>query len=246
MRSTADALPRHPAFVTTNWSLVLSARDKASPQSTDALEKLCRAYWYPLYAYARRLGHRAEDAEDLTQEFFARLLAKNSLDAADRDKGRFRTFLLTAMKRFVAREWERARAQKRGGGSSSIPLDTALAESLYRTDAGADLSPEKLYERRYALALLDAAFKRLAKEFADAGKVGHFEVLKPYLTADRGGIPYRELANRLKLDEGAARVAVHRFRKRYREVFREEIVQTVSGPDEIDDEMRHLLAALSE
>jgi RNA polymerase sigma factor (sigma-70 family) len=243
--STAAGLPHRPVFVTTHWSLVLAASNLTSPQSIEALENLCRAYWYPLYAYVRRLGHSPHDAEDLTQEFFARLLARNYLEAADRKKGRFRTFLLTALKRFLAKEWERARAQKRGGGNRSVPLDSELAERLYRTEPGVDLPPDRLYERRCALVLLDAAFQRLAQEFADAEKSGQFEVLKPYLTAVRGEIPYEELANRLNLDEGAARVMVHRFRKRYRELFREEIARTVVRPDEIEDEMRHLFAALS-
>ncbi len=231
--------------MTTHWSLVLTARDGHSSRSSEALEKLCRTYWYPLYAYVRRLGHSPADAEDLTQEFFARLLAKNYLEAADREKGRFRTFLLVALKRFMAKEWERARAQKRGGGHSSIPLDTALAERLYTAESGSDLSPDRLYERRCALVLLDGAFNRLAQEFAEADKANQFEILKPYLAAARGEIPYAELAAHLNLDEGAARVAVHRFRKRYREIFREEVAQTIAGPEEIEDEMRHLLDALS-
>jgi len=157
----------------------------------------------------------------------------------------FRTFLLVALKRFLAREWERACAQKRGGGRQAIPLDTALAERLYAADPGTDASPDRLYERRCALLLLDAAFKRLEQEFMGTDKAGEFEALKPYLTAARGEIPYGELARRLNRDEGAARVAVHRFRKRYRELFREEVAQTVAGPEEIEDEMRHLLAALA-
>ena len=243
--SAAGELPRRPVFVTTHWSIVLSARDQASPQSAEALERLCRAYWYPLYAYVRRSGQSPPAAEDLTQEVSARLLVKGYLDAADREKGRFRTFLLVALKRFLAREWERACAQKRGGGRQAIPLDTALAERLYAADPGTDASPDRLYERRCALLLLDAAFKRLEQEFMGTDKAGEFEALKPYLTAARGEIPYGELARRLNRDEGAARVAVHRFRKRYRELFREEVAQTVAGPEEIEDEMRHLLAALA-
>ena len=235
---------RGPAFVTTHWSVVLSAQEKDTERSAEALETLCRAYWFPLYAYVRRFGHNPPDAQDLTQEFFARLLARHYLDSVDREKGRFRTFLLTALKRFLAQEWERAHARKRGGGQQVVPFDTQLAEQLYSVEQGSEASPDTLFERRCALTLLDVTFKRLAEEFAAAGKVSDFETLKPYLTAERGGIPYAELAARLNRDESAARVAVHRFRKRYRELFREQVARTVARPEDVDAEMRHLLAVL--
>ncbi len=224
---------------------MLSAQEKDTKRSAEALEALCRAYWFPLYAYVRRFGHNPPDAQDLTQEFFARLLAKHYLQSVDREKGRFRTFLLTALKRFIAHEWERARARKRGGGQQVVPFDTQLAEQLYSVEQGSMSSPDKLFERRCALMLLDVTFKRLEEEFAAAGKMGEFETLKPYLTAERGTIPYAELAARLHRDENAARVAVHRFRKRYRELFREQVAHTVARPEDVDDEMRHLLASLA-
>jgi RNA polymerase sigma-70 factor (ECF subfamily) len=233
------------AFVTTRWTQVLAARDKLAPDGAAALEVLCRAYWYPLYACVRRFGHSPPDAQDLTQEFFARLLARDYLESVDREKGRFRTFLLTALKRFMATEWHRARAQKRGGDRQFQPLDTALAERLYATEPGADLSPDRLYQRRWALTLLDTALARLQSEFVEAGKATEFDALKPLLTADRGEIRYGELAAALRRDEGAARVAVHRFRKRYRELFRDEVAQTVARPADVEDEMRHLMAALA-
>lgn len=243
--STPSAPAPAGAFVTTRWTQVLAARDKQAPDGAAALEALCRAYWYPLYACVRRFGHSPPDAQDLTQEFFARLLARDCLDSVDREKGRFRTFLLTALKRFMATEWQRARAQKRGGDRQFQPLDTALAERLYATEPGAGLSPDRLYQRRWALTLLDNALVRLQQEFTQAGKAVDYDALKPWLTADRGEIRYGELAATLNRDEGAARVAVHRFRKRYRELFRNEVAQTVARPADVEDETRHLMAALA-
>ena len=234
-----------PAFVTTHWSVVLSARQKDSPQSAAALETLCRTYWYPLYAYVRRQGHSPPDAQDLTQEFFARLLQKDYLKAAAREKGRFRTFLIVALKRFLANEWDRARAQKRGGGQPLLSLDTDLAEQRYRIEPTEVASAEKIYERRWALTLLDHTMKRLRDESAAAGKAGEFGRLKACLTAERGEISYAELAAALGMTEGAARVAVHRLRKRFREVFREEIAHTVSSAEEIEEEVRYLMGVLA-
>jgi RNA polymerase sigma-70 factor (ECF subfamily) len=225
---------------------MLSARAKNSSQSNEALGKLCRLYWYPLHAYVRRQGHRPHDAQDLTQEFFARLLAKDYLLAADREKGRFRTFLLVALKRFLANEWDRLRAQKRGGGRTHVPLDTDLAERRYQVEPEAGVSADKVYERRWALTLLDQTMNRLRLEFADADKLGEFEQLKVFLTAERGAIAYADIAAHTGMNEGAVRVAVHRLRRRFREIFREEIAHTVSSPDEIEAEVQHLLAALSE
>jgi RNA polymerase sigma-70 factor (ECF subfamily) len=212
------------AFVTTHWSVVLSARDKSSPQSAAALEKLCRAYWYPLYAHVRWLGNSPHDAEDLTQEFFARLLEKNYLEAAERERGRFRTFLLMALKRFLANEWDRARARKRGGGLALAPLDRQVAEQRYQTEA-AEFPADQMYERRWALALLAQTMARLRAEFEQADKPAETE---------------------LGLSEGALRVTVHRLRKRFRELFREEIGHTVTSAEDVEEEFRHLLAALSE
>jgi RNA polymerase sigma-70 factor (ECF subfamily) len=238
--------PRQPVFVTTHWSLVLSARDKNSPQSADALEKLCRAYWYPLYAYVRRTGQSKENAEDLTQAFFARLLEKNFLNAAEPERGRFRSFLLIALKRFLANEWDRGRAQKRGGGRTPVSLDTELAERKFKIETSAgDISPDRLYERRWALTLLEQTMARLRAEFEHAGKIGEFEQLKSFLTADKREIPYATVAAELGMNESALRVAVHRLRKRYRELFREEIGHTLAEGEDIDTELRYLLAVLS-
>lgn len=239
--------PRHaPAFVTTRWSVVLSARDKKSPRCAEALEALCHAYWYPLYAYVRRQGHSPHDAQDLTQDFFARLLRKDYLVAADREKGRFRTFLIVALKRFLANEWDRLRAQKRGGGQVLLSLDTSAAETRYQTEPARNLPPDRIYERRWALTLLDQTMTRLRGEFVAAGKAREFDQLKIFLTAEKGAIAYAGVASELGVNEGAARVAVHRLRRRFREIFREEIAQTVSRPGEIEGEVRYLFAVLGE
>jgi len=233
-------------FVTTHWSVVLSARDKSSPGSAEALEALCRAYWSPLYAFVRRQGHDPHEAEDLTQEFFARLLQKDYLHSVAREKGRFRTFLLVSIKRFLANEWDRARALKRGGGKTVLDLDTTAAEAHYQVESKASLSPDALFERRWALSLLEQTMTRLRQDYADAGKLGEFEILKGFLTAEKGEAPYAEASVKTGLSEGAVRVAVHRLRRRYREVFRQQIAHTVDRPEEIEAEVRHLLEVLSQ
>jgi RNA polymerase sigma factor (sigma-70 family) len=231
-------------FVTTRWSVVLSAKDQATPQAEQALETLCQTYWYPLYAFVRRHGHSQADAQDLTQEFFARLLAKNYLQPVAREKGKFRTFLLVALKRFLADEWDRSRAQKRGGGKALLSLDTETAETRYRNESAEGLSPDKIYERRWALALIEQTLARLREEFVQVGKVADFECLKIFLTAEKGTIPYAEAGQKLGLSEGAARVAVHRLRQRFRKLFREEIAHTVGSAEEIEEELKHLMTAL--
>jgi RNA polymerase sigma-70 factor (ECF subfamily) len=235
-----------PLFVTTHWSVVLAAKDKSSPESAAALEVLCRAYWYPLYAFVRRQGYSPSDSQDMTQEFFARLLAKEYLQAADREKGRFRTFLRVALRRFLANEWDRARRLKRGGGRTPLPLDTAAAEQRYQAEGDDALPPDRLYERRWARALLEQVLGRLRAEYAAAARTADFEQLKEALIADRGAIAYRDLATALGLSEGAARVAVHRLRKRFREVFRATVAETVSSPEEVEAELRHLVGLLGE
>ena len=242
--SSAAEAPRS-AFVTTHWSVVVSARDQDEARSAEALEKLCRSYWYPLYVYVRRQGHGAHDAQDLTQEFFARLLEKDSLRAAAREKGRFRTFLLVALKRFLANEWDRARAQKRGGGRTLLSLDTESAERRYRIEAGPGESADRIYDRRWALAMLDNSMTRLRGEFVAAGRAEEFERLKVFLTAERGSLSYGDIAATLGTSEGAARVAVHRLRKRFRELFREEIAHTIAAPEELEEEIRYLMSALA-
>ena len=223
-------------FPLTRWSVVVSAAAGAEL----SLETLCRQYWYPVYAVARHAGHDVEMAKDLTQGFFAKLLEKGWLGPADNNKGRFRTFLATAFKRYMINEWHRDHAAKRGGFAQMVPLDHELAERLESGERGRALSPEALFDRRWALALLDRAMQRLPEEWP----VGQFERLKPCLTAERGEIDYGGLAQELGLSEGAARVAVHRLRKRYRAVIREEVSQTVAKESDVDDEMRELMNAL--
>ena len=237
-------VPPQPLFVTTRWSVVMAARDKASPDSKDALETLCKGYWYPLYAYVRRLGNSSQDAEDLTQEFFARLLQKDWLGSVERDRGRFRTFLVVAMKRFLANEWDRSRAAKRGGGQLLMPLDTECAEQRYLAEPSSSLPADHLYDRRWALTLLEEALGRLRREYEADGRTEEFSGLKQFLTAERGTIPYGKIALESGKSEGAARVAVHRLRKRFREVFRATIADTVSSAEEVDAEMRYVVEVL--
>jgi DNA-directed RNA polymerase specialized sigma24 family protein len=235
---------RRPDFPRTRWSVVLTAAGESSPESEAALEALCRAYWYPLYAYARRCGKSPHDAEDLTQEFFRLLLEKGWLRDADREKGRLRTFLVTAMKRFMAKEWRRESAQKRGGAHAHEPLDTTFAESRYAAD-GAGLPSDAIFDRHWALTLLDITVNRLKGEFAAAGKEEEFDALKDCLAAARGSMDYGAVAARLSTTEGAARVAAHRLRKRFREIYREEIAQTLSEEEDLDAEARHLAEVLA-
>jgi len=234
-----------PLFVTTRWSVVLAAKDKGSPECGRALETLCRQYWYPLYAFVRGLGYSPHDAQDLTQEFFSRLLAREYLRVVEPEKGRFRTFLRMALRRFLASEWERSSAQKRGGGITFLPFDSLEAEERLDTEAHVDLPPDRAYDRRWALTLLHEANVRLEREYAAAGKPEEFQVLKGHLTADRGAIPYEQIANALDTSEGAARVAVHRMRKRFREVFRAAVADTVANADEVEEEFLHVLGTLS-
>lgn len=235
-----------PVFATTHWSQVLSARDRQSPQSAAALEKLCRAYWYPLYAYIRRAGQSKENAEDLTQAFFARLLEKNYLDSARQERGRFRSFLLVALNHFMANEWVRAHAQKRGGFQTQLSLDTELAERKFQSEISSPQTPpDRAFERRWALTLLEQTMSRLRSEFKQAGKIAEFEKLKIFLIADKKEIPYAKIAEEMGTNESALRVAVHRLRKRYRELFREEIAHTLAEGESVDEEMRYLLSVLS-
>jgi RNA polymerase sigma-70 factor (ECF subfamily) len=226
--------------------MVLNARNKASPGSREALESLCQTYWYPIYAFVRGAGRSPPDAQDLTQEFFVRLLSKDFLRLVAPEKGRFRTFLRMALTRFLANEWDRAHAQKRGGGATHVSFDTALAEERLGREQAALLAPDRAYDRCWALTLLDEAMSRLENEYNSAGKTGLWRQLKPHLTAERGSIAYAEIAAALGLTEGAARVVVHRFRKRFREVFRQAIADTVSTPEEVENELRLVLEILSD
>jgi RNA polymerase sigma-70 factor (ECF subfamily) len=236
-----ECLTQNAAFHTTRWSVVLDAQGRASGDSMRSLEALCRQYWPPLYAYARYRGVAPHDAEDLTQEFFARLLEKQWLAAVKRECGRFRAFLLMAFKRFMANEWDRSQARKRGGGCEVFSMDAA--ESLVAENP-ASLPAETWYEKRWALTLLETVMRRLKAEHETAGKMAEYELLKPCLTAERGTIGYDELARALGMEPASARSAVDRLRKRFREVFREEVAGTVADPAEVDAEMRAVIAAL--
>lgn len=235
----------HRFFVTTRWSLVLAAKDRTSPASAEALETLCRVYWYPLYAFVRGCGHSPPDAQDLTQGFFEQLLSKNYLRMVQPEKGRFRSFLRMALKRFMAKEWERGRAEKRGGGHRPLAFDTSLAEQRLQQEPATTLPPDVIYDRHWALTLLGEAMERLERECAASGRAAEWFQFRPHLTAERGEIPYADIAAALQTTEGAARVAVHRLRKRFRVLFREMIADTVAAPEEIDPELRHVLAALA-
>ena len=232
-------------FTTTHWSVVLAARDTASLQADAALAELCRTYWYPLYAFVRRKGHSPEDAQDLTQAFFARLLAKNYVAQADRERGRFRTFLLAALSHFLSDEWDKARRLKRGGGREIISFDAVSAEERYRLDPMDQLDAAKLYERRWVTTLFDQVLVRLEQEFRDSGKAGLFEGLKSSLLAEDTTLSYAEVGVQVGLKEDAVKQAAHRMRRRYRELFREEIAQTVAGPGEVEGELKYLFAVLS-
>lgn len=231
-------------FATTHWSLVLAA-GHPTPGAHAALAKLCQIYWYPLYAYVRRQGHGPHDAQDLTQEFFARLLEQHSVAEVRREKGKFRSFLLAAMNHFLANEWDRARAQKRGGRCRLVSLDAASAEDRYRLEPVDQLTPDRIFERRWALTLLEEVLRRLGRDYAAAGKAELFAQLKSCLTGERAALPYARLAARLGLTEGAVKVAVHRLRQRYRQILRAEIAHTVACPEEIEDEIRHLFAVVA-
>lgn len=230
------------AFHTTRWSVVLAAQAKTAADAQQSLDALCRQYWPPLYAYVRFRGHSEHDAQDLTQAFFARLLEKSWLAAAERERGRFRTFLLMALKRFLANEWDRLQAQKRGGSTRIVSFDAV--ESLALPDPKA-LSAESLYERRWALTLLESVMQRLRAEHEAAGRLAEYEQLKPCLTAERGGINYEALAAALNIQPASARSTVHRLRKRFREVFRDEVAGTVADPADVNDEMQAVIAALA-
>jgi RNA polymerase sigma-70 factor (ECF subfamily) len=231
-------------FRTTHWSVIVAAQDGQSTEARAALAELCEAYWYPLYAFTRRQGHSMEDARDLTQEFFTRLLEKDYLGAADREKGKFRSYLLACCKHFLANEHDRAKALKRGGGVAIRSLDCGVAESRYSEEPAHDVTPERLFERRWALVLLQNVFARLRAEHERDGKLKLFEQLKPFLAGDGPTVRYAQAAEALHLSSGAVKVAVHRLRRRYRELVHEEIARTVDAPALVEAEIRDLFAAL--
>jgi len=236
---------RNAAFVTTHWSVVLTAGRSDTTRARAALARLCQTYWYPLYAYVRRRGYSGVDAEDLTQGFFAQLLERQSLASADPSRGRFRSFILTTMNHFLATEREKARAQKRGGGAPILSLDLAAAERRYDLEPADDSSPDKVFDKQWALALLNEVVSRLENEYRLDDKPALFAALKETLAGTRESQPYAVLAARLGMKEGAVKVAVHRLRKRYRELLQEEIANTVASPEEVQEEMRHLFRALA-
>ena len=237
-------LPGAGRFATTHWSVVLTAGRPESASYRKALETLCQTYWFPLYAYLRRHGCNSHQAQDYTQAFFTALLAKGGLGLADPKRGKFRSFLLASLKHFLSNERARARAKKRGGGRKALSLDFENAESQYALEPRDELSPEKLFERSWALTVLDRTMARLQDEAVSTNKQKSFERLKSYLIADKNSAPYRDAADELDMTEGAVRIAVHRLRKRYRELLRDEIAQTVTSDDQIDEEIRDLFAAL--
>lgn len=240
----ASDQPHAARFATTRWSIVATA-GSTSPQSREALAALCHAYWYPLYAFLRRQGTPAEDAQDLVQAFFVELLEKGKLGAADPERGKFRSFLLASLKHFQANQWRRAAAQKRGGGVTAVSLDLEAGERRFALEPAHELTPERIFQRQWAMTLLEQTLAALRTEFAAAGKAELFERLKPYLGGEGAGLPYRELGAELGMTEGALKVAVHRYRGRWREVLREQIAQTVDSPDEIEQELRELFAAVA-
>jgi RNA polymerase sigma-70 factor (ECF subfamily) len=233
-----------PDFTTTHWSVVLASAQRDSPQAAVALEQLCRAYWYPLYAFVRRQGHSPPDAEDLLQAFFARFLEKHFLSNVDRSKGRFRSFLLAALKHFLASEWDKAHAAKRGGKVEFVSLDNEASEGRYSEEPASDLTPEKLYEQRWACVLLEQVMQRLEQDAAAAGKGRFFEGLKPFLVGESHSVSYAELAARFGVSEAALKMKVQRMRQRYQQLLREEIAHTVVSPEEVEDEIRHLFRVL--
>ncbi len=247
-----ERTPSNPAdrmggrFSTTHWSVVLAAGAFGSAGCREALERLCRTYWFPLYTFLRRRGYDTHQAEECTQAFFAALLERHGLQRAGPEHGKFRSFLLASLNHFLADERDRAGAQKRGGGKEIVSLDIEEAETRYRLEPAHELTPEKLFEKSWSLTVLNQAMARLKAEFAQTGKQQLFEALKPHLPAGRGPTPYKDVAAGLGMTEAAVKVAVHRLRTRYRQLVREEIAQTVSTPEQVDEEIRDLFAALAD
>lgn len=232
-------------FHTTSWTLVQDAAVHPTADSRQALATLCQSYWHPVYAFIRRNGYDQDQAQDLSQGFFALLLEKNILLRADQKRGRFRSFLLTAVKYFLANEWDRAHALKRGGGQVAVPMDLVEAERWYAPAAVEEATPESLFERRWALSVLERVVVKLRAEFTAAGRADQFDALYLFLSHESEGSPYSEVAGQMGMSAGALRMAVHRMRRRYRKLLRAEIAETVSTPEETEDEIRFLLATLS-
>jgi len=232
------------AFKTTRWSLIQAAAIDPTGASRQALSTLCQAYWHPVYAFIRRNGYDPDQSQDLTQGFFTRLLEKNDLSDADQTRGRFRSFLLTSVKHFLANEWYRSHALKRGGGEITISIDVVNAERWYTPSVVEEATPESVFERRWALSILEQVLTRLRNEFANSGQSDLFDNLSVFLSQDSDDVRYEELALKLGIPAGTLRMKVHRIREKYRELLREEITDTVSTPDEIDEEIRFLVTRL--
>jgi RNA polymerase sigma-70 factor (ECF subfamily) len=242
-RRNGDTLARPSDFPTTRWTLVVAAGDPERTETHAALVSLCEGYWYPLYAYIRRRGYSTEAAEDLTQEFFIRVLEGRYLNRAQPDKGRFRAFILTSVKFFLADEADRNRAQKRGGGNV-LSLEVSSGEERYQRDPTHNETPQRVFERRWALLMLERVIDRLRTEFVEQGRLDHFDRLKVFLV-DQADTPYAALAREMGTSEGALKVAIHRLRKRYRDLFRLEIAETVADPADVESELRFLASALT-
>ncbi|HLX44803.1 MAG TPA: sigma-70 family RNA polymerase sigma factor [Bryobacteraceae bacterium] len=240
---TMHSLPGQSQFPTTRWTLVVAAGDPHRKEARSALVSLCENYWYPLYVFLRRRGYPVDQAQDLTQEFFMRVLEGRYLDRADPEKGRFRSFILTSLKFFVADQEDRQRALKRGGGAV-VSLEFSSGEERYQREPAHDETPERIFERRWALSVLDRVVERLRSEFVSHGRPEHFERLKVFLLG-QSDAPHATLAREMNTSEGAIKVAVHRLRKRYRELFRQEIADTVADPADVESELRYLAAVLS-
>jgi RNA polymerase sigma factor (sigma-70 family) len=232
-------------FATTHWTVVLEAGKRHTPESDRALEELCSAYWFPLYAYVRRRGYTKEDAEDLTQAFFARFLEKNYLEGLTAERGRFRAFLLAALKHFLINEWKKSQRIKRGGDATVFSLDWKTADTQFQVASTAEPSPDVAFDREWAMTLLGKVIEQLHAEWAREGKAAQFQELKIFLTAGKGVVSHAEAAVALKMDEGAVRITVHRLRKRYRQLLREEIIRTLADPAQVEEEMRALFGAFS-
>jgi RNA polymerase sigma factor (sigma-70 family) len=243
--SESEAQAHGAVFATTHWSVVLQAGSGDSPQAAEALERLCRTYWYPIYAFVRRQGRSPEDAQDLTQDFFAHLLAKDFPCGATPQRGRFRSFLLAALRHFLVDQNRHARAAKRGGGQRLISLDEGNAEARFQGEPHDDGTPEKLYERGWAQTLLDRAEARLRGEYSAVGKGELYERLKSFPLAEKAEGSFSQAAAQLGVSESALKSAVHRLRARYRELVREEVAQTVADPAELEQEARHLIAVIT-
>jgi len=232
-------------FAPTQWSMVLRAQERNTPLAQHALEQLCRVYWYPLYGFVRRSGYDVATAEDLTQDFFVRVTQKDFLHSVDRSKGKFRSFLLASLKNFLANERARSRAAKRGGGRLNFSLDAEMAENRFKAEPFHEATPEKAFDRTWAMTLLDNALARLKQEYVERGSADLFDAVQPYLSGDRDQSDYAAVAARLNTTEAAIKMAVVRLRRRYGQMLRAKVGQTVASEAELNEELRHLFTALA-